>query len=54
MEVSKECTNGLEAVTAIEELEPDLVFLDIQMRGMSGFQVLQKIVHIPQVIFSTA
>jgi two-component system LytT family response regulator len=35
-------------------LEPDLVFLDIQMPGMSGFQVLQKVVHIPQVIFSTA
>ena len=54
MEVVQECTNGLEAVTAIEEHEPDLIFLDIQMPGMSGFQVLQKIVHIPQVIFSTA
>ncbi|MCB0521960.1 MAG: response regulator transcription factor [Lewinellaceae bacterium] len=49
-----ECSNGLEAVTAIERHEPDLVFLDIQMPGMSGFQVLQNIVHIPQVIFSTA
>jgi two-component system LytT family response regulator len=54
MEVSKECTIGLEAVTAIEELETDLVFLGIQMPGMSGFQVLQKVAHIPQVIFSTA
>ena len=54
LEVTKECSNGLEAVTAIERHEPDLVFLDIQMPGMSGFQVLQKIVHIPQVIFSTA
>ncbi len=54
LQVVGECTNGLEAVTAIEEHEPDLVFLDIQMPGMSGFQVLQQIVHIPQVIFSTA
>ncbi|MEO1259369.1 MAG: LytTR family DNA-binding domain-containing protein [Bacteroidota bacterium] len=54
LEVVKECSNGLEAVTAIEQYEPDLVFLDIQMPGMSGFQVLQKVVHIPQVIFSTA
>lgn len=54
LEVVKECTNGLEAVTAIDEHEPDLIFLDIQMPGMSGFQVLQKIIHVPQVIFSTA
>ncbi len=54
LQVIKECTNGLEAVTAIDELEPDLIFLDIQMPGLSGFQVLQKIVHVPQIIFSTA
>jgi two-component system, LytTR family, response regulator len=54
LEVVKECTNGLEAVTAIDSLEPDLIFLDIQMPGLSGFQVLQKIVHVPQIIFSTA
>ncbi len=54
MEIAGECTNGLEAVTTIEASEPDLIFLDIQMPGMSGFQVLQHIVHIPQVIFSTA
>ena len=54
LEVVQECSNGLEAVTGIEQREPDLIFLDIQMPGMSGFQVLQKIVHIPQVIFSTA
>ena len=54
LRVVKECVNGPEAVTAIDELEPDLIFLDIQMPGLSGFQVLQKIVHVPQVIFSTA
>jgi len=54
LQIIKECANGPEAVTAIDELEPDLIFLDIQMPGLSGFQVLQKIVHVPQIIFSTA
>jgi two-component system, LytTR family, response regulator len=54
LEVIKECANGPEAAAAIDALEPDLIFLDIQMPGLSGFQVLQKIVHIPQIIFSTA
>ena len=54
LQIIKECANGPEAVLAIDELEPDLIFLDIQMPGLSGFQVLQKIVHIPQIIFSTA
>jgi two-component system, LytTR family, response regulator len=54
LQVVKECSNGLEAVTAIDALEPDLIFLDIQMPGLSGFQVLQQIVHVPQIIFSTA
>ena len=54
LQIVKECVNGLEAVNAINELEPDLIFLDIQMPGLSGFQVLQKIVHVPQIIFSTA
>jgi two-component system, LytTR family, response regulator len=54
LQLLRECTNGLEAVAAIDNLEPDLLFLDIQMPGLSGFQVLQKIVHVPQIIFSTA
>jgi len=54
LQIVRECSNGLEAVTAIDTLEPDLVFLDIQMPGLSGFQVLGKIIHIPQIIFSTA
>jgi two-component system, LytTR family, response regulator len=54
LQVIKECNNGPEAVVAIDSLEPDLIFLDIQMPGLSGFQVLQKIVHVPQIIFSTA
>jgi two-component system, LytTR family, response regulator len=54
LQIIKECNNGLEAVAAIDSIEPDLIFLDIQMPGLSGFQVLQKIVHVPQIIFSTA
>jgi two-component system, LytTR family, response regulator len=54
LQVVQECSNGPEAVAAIDALEPDLIFLDIQMPGLSGFQVLQKIVHVPQIIFSTA
>jgi two-component system, LytTR family, response regulator len=54
LQVIKECSNGPESVKYIDELEPDLIFLDIQMPGLSGFQVLQKIVHVPQIIFSTA
>ena len=37
------CTNGQEAVNAIEEHHPDLLFLDVQMPGMDGFEVLQSI-----------
>jgi two-component system LytT family response regulator len=55
-EVVAECANGLEAVTAIQELRPDLVFLDVQMPGMDGFEVLQAIgaKTPPAVIFVTA
>lgn len=54
LQVIQECLNGPEAVNAIDSLEPDIIFLDIQMPGLSGFQVLQNIVHVPQIIFSTA
>jgi two-component system LytT family response regulator len=53
-EVSGECDNGLDAVTAINSLEPHLVFLDVKMPGLSGLQVVQEIVHVPQIIFTTA
>lgn len=54
MQVVAQCQDGLEAVAAIDRLEPDLVFLDIQMPGLSGFQVLRQIIHVPQIIFTTA
>ncbi|MCG2418548.1 response regulator transcription factor [Aequorivita sp. F47161] len=51
-----QCKTGKEAVKNIEALEPDLVFLDIQMKDMSGFDVLQKLKSPkkPMVIFVTA
>lgn len=49
-----EANNGVDAVKLINEFKPDLIFLDIQMPGMTGFDVLTHIDEIPQVIFSTA
>lgn len=56
VEIAGECGNGLEAVNAIRELLPDLVFLDVQMPGMDGFEVLQSIGPgaMPAVVFVTA
>jgi len=49
-----ECANGYEAVKAVSETHPDLVFLDIQMPKLDGFEVLELIGQGPQVIFVTA
>lgn len=46
--------NGERAVTLIDTLRPDLVFLDIQLPGLSGLDVLRKVQHQPAVIFTTA
>jgi two-component system, LytTR family, response regulator len=56
IEVVGECANGLSAVEKILELSPDLVFLDIQMPGMDGFEVLRALPreNLPAVIFLTA
>lgn len=56
VEVIAECANGKEAIQAIEESPPDLLFLDIQMPEVDGFDVLQAIGvgHVPVVIFVTA
>lgn len=56
VEVLGECKNGREALNAIVELEPDVVFLDIQMPGMSGFEVIRNIQQddMPLIIFVTA
>ncbi|MEM1000634.1 MAG: LytTR family DNA-binding domain-containing protein [Bacteroidota bacterium] len=49
-----EANNGVDAVRAIREFRPELVFLDIQMPGMTGFEVLQQLKVMPQIIFTTA
>ena len=49
-----EAANGVDAVTMIHEQEPDLVFLDIQMPGLTGFEVLQQLRYKPNIIFTTA
>ncbi|MEM7109081.1 MAG: response regulator, partial [Bacteroidota bacterium] len=54
IEVLAECSKGTEAVDKIEELKPDLIFLDVQMPGMDGFEVLEALEHKPYVIFTTA
>ncbi len=49
-----EAENGIEAIEKIDSIQPDLIFLDIQMPGNSGFDVLKKIKHRPVAIFTTA
>src|SRR5262245_53980916 len=54
--VIAETRNGRETVRTLQELKPDLIFLDIQMPGLDGFEVLHTIgvKHLPAVIFVTA
>jgi two-component system LytT family response regulator len=54
IEIIGEASNVQEAKQKIEELDPDLIFLDIQMPGKSGFDLLSEMESIPQVIFTTA
>jgi two-component system LytT family response regulator len=56
VDVVGECSNGKEALNSVAELEPDLIFLDIQMPGMSGFDVVSKLQQddMPLIVFVTA
>ena len=56
IEIVGHCSNGREALTAIREQRPDLVFLDIQMPGLSGFDVLAELQphELPMIVFVTA
>ncbi len=54
IEVIAECANGFEAVKTVTEQQPDLVFLDIQMPKLDGFEVLELIGTGPAVVFVTA
>jgi two-component system LytT family response regulator len=54
VEIAAECANGFEAVKAVAEQKPDLVFLDIQMPKLDGFEVLELIGPGAAVVFVTA
>ena len=56
IEVIGECSNGKIAIDSINGLQPDLVFLDINMKDMNGFEVLQNVTISPKpiVVFVTA
>jgi len=56
IDVIGECPDGFKAVTSITELTPDLVFLDVQMPAMDGFEVIKTVgaERMPTVIFVTA
>ena len=52
--VIDEAGTGGEAIQKIEELNPDLIFLDIQMPDLTGFEVIEKLSRKPNIIFTTA
>src|ERR1700737_3895853 len=54
IEVEKECSDGFEGIKAIQQFQPDIVFLDIQMPKINGFEMLEVIDDKPAVIFTTA
>src|ERR1035437_2713356 len=56
IEISGECRNGREVVAAIKEKRVDVLFLDIQMPGKSGFEVVEQVghAHMPVTVFVTA
>jgi two-component system LytT family response regulator len=56
VEIVGQCRNGREALQAMQELAPDLIFLDVQMPGLSGFDVLRRLSgsRMPAIVFVTA
>ena len=54
IELLTECSDGFSGVKAINENKPDLVFLDIQMPKLTGFEVLELLDEMPEIIFTTA
>lgn len=54
IEVKQECGDGFEGIKAIQQYHPDLIFLDIQMPKINGFEMLELVEDPPAVIFTTA
>jgi two-component system LytT family response regulator len=54
LEIIQECSDGFEGLKAIQQHQPELVFLDIQMPKITGFEMLELIESPPAVIFTTA
>ena len=54
IEIIATCKNGQEAIDAIQKLDPDLIFLDVHMPSINGFDVLDAITKKPEIIFTTA
>jgi len=54
IEIAGECSNGFEALKAVQDLQPDLLFLDIQMPKINGFELLEVLDPRPEIIFCTA
>ncbi|MVN90032.1 LytR/AlgR family response regulator transcription factor [Mucilaginibacter aquatilis] len=54
LEVMQECGDGFEGIKAIMQYQPDLIFLDVQMPKINGFEMLELVEQAPQVVFTTA
>lgn len=54
IQVLQECGDGFEGIKAIMQHQPDLIFLDVQMPKINGFEMLELVEQAPQVIFTTA
>ncbi|PKP02791.1 MAG: DNA-binding response regulator [Bacteroidetes bacterium HGW-Bacteroidetes-9] len=54
IEIAGECENGFDALKMINELKPDLIFLDVQMPKLTGFELLELLPDPPQIVFTTA
>jgi two-component system LytT family response regulator len=54
LEIAQECNDGFEGVKAIQQHQPDLIFLDIQMPKINGFEMLELLDQPPAVVFTTA
>ena len=54
IEVMQECGDGFEGLKAIQQHQPDLIFLDVQMPKINGFEMLELVENPPAVIFTTA